>query len=94
MVGPNFERTKTLVQTVDVPIIAAGGVRELSDVKKLAEIGVEDAGDITVNLWYNRGNEDILDAVAEQWETNLGINVNVAIMEWAAYLDTLDECNN
>jgi len=41
MVGPNFERTKTLVQTVDVPIIAAGGVRELSDVKKLAEIGVE-----------------------------------------------------
>ncbi len=55
---------------------------------------VEEAGDITINLWYNRGNEDILDAVAEQWETNLGINVNVGIMEWAAYLDTLDECNN
>jgi oligopeptide transport system substrate-binding protein len=60
----------------------------------MAEMGVEAAGDITLNLWYNRGNEDILDAVAEQWESNLGINVNVGIMEWAAYLDTLDECNN
>jgi oligopeptide transport system substrate-binding protein len=59
----------------------------------LGEMGVE-AGDITLNLWYNRGNEDILDAVAEQWETNLGVAVNVSIMDWAAYLDTLDECNN
>lgn len=60
----------------------------------MAEADVADPGDITVNIWYNRGNEDTLDAVAEQWETNLGITVNVAIMEWAAYLDTLDECNN
>ncbi len=60
----------------------------------MSEMGIDDPGDITVNLWYNRGNEDILDAVAEQWETNLGITANVAIMEWAAYLDTLDECNN
>jgi len=60
----------------------------------MGEMGIDDPADITVNLWYNRGNEDVLDAVAEQWETNLGINVNVAIMEWAAYLETLDECNN
>jgi oligopeptide transport system substrate-binding protein len=60
----------------------------------MAEMGIDAASDITVNLWYNRGNEDILDAVAEQWATNLGITANVAIMEWAAYLDTLDECNN
>jgi oligopeptide transport system substrate-binding protein len=58
------------------------------------EMGVEDPADISVNLWYNRGNEDTIEAVAEQWETNLGITVNVANMEWAAYLDTLDECNN
>lgn len=43
MAGPNLERTKALVQTVEVPIIAAGGVREISDIKKLAEIGVEAA---------------------------------------------------
>ncbi|MEA3338585.1 MAG: ABC transporter substrate-binding protein [Chloroflexota bacterium] len=60
----------------------------------MAEADVAEPGDITVNLWFNRGNEDVLDAVAEQWETNLGISVNVSIMEWAAYLDTLDECNN
>jgi len=58
------------------------------------EMGIDDPADITVNLWFNRGNEDTIEAVAEQWETNLGITVNVAIMEWAAYLDTLDECNN
>jgi oligopeptide transport system substrate-binding protein len=58
----------------------------------MAEAGVEDVADISINLWFNRGNEDIVEAVAEQWETNLGIAVNVAIMEWAAYLDTLDEC--
>ena len=60
----------------------------------MAEAGVEAPADVSVNLWFNRGNEDIIEAVAEQWETNLGITVNVAIMEWAAYLDTLDECNN
>ena len=41
MTGPNFERTKALVQTVDAPVIASGGVRELSDIKKLAELGAE-----------------------------------------------------
>ncbi len=56
--------------------------------------GIEEAGDISINLWFNRGNEDVVEAVAEQWESNLGISVNVAIIEWAAYLDTLDECNN
>jgi oligopeptide transport system substrate-binding protein len=60
----------------------------------MAEAGIDDPADISVNLWYNRGNEDVIEAVAEQWETNLGIAVEVANMEWAAYLDTLDECNN
>ncbi len=41
MTGPNFERTKALVQAVDVPVIASGGVGELSDIKKLAELGAE-----------------------------------------------------
>ena len=57
-------------------------------------MGIEDPGDISIQLWFNRGNEDVIEAVEEQWETNLGINVNVVNMEWGAYLDTLDECNN
>jgi len=43
MAGPNFERTKMLVEAVDVPIIAAGGVREAADIKKLARLGAEAA---------------------------------------------------
>jgi phosphoribosylformimino-5-aminoimidazole carboxamide ribotide isomerase len=39
MAGPNFERTKTLIDAVDVPVIASGGVSTLDDIKKLAELG-------------------------------------------------------
>ncbi|MHC4338075.1 MAG: 1-(5-phosphoribosyl)-5-[(5-phosphoribosylamino)methylideneamino]imidazole-4-carboxamide isomerase [Planctomycetota bacterium] len=41
MTGPNLERTKALVEAVDVPVIASGGVKEIVDIKKLAELGVE-----------------------------------------------------
>ena len=37
MSGPNFERTKALVEAVDVPIVASGGVNTIEDIKKLAE---------------------------------------------------------
>ncbi len=41
MTGPNFERTKALVEAVDVPVIASGGVNTIEDIKKLAELGPE-----------------------------------------------------
>ena len=40
MSGPNFERTKALVEAVELPVIASGGIKEISDIKKLAELGV------------------------------------------------------
>ena len=43
MSGPNFERTKALVQAVEVGVVASGGVSEISDIKKLAELGAEAA---------------------------------------------------
>ena len=43
MAGPNFERTKALVEAVDVPVVASGGVNTVEDVKKLAAIGPEAA---------------------------------------------------
>jgi oligopeptide transport system substrate-binding protein len=58
------------------------------------EAGIEDPGDISIQLWFNRGNEDIIQSVEVAWEENLGIDVNVVNMEWGVYLDTLDECNN
>ena len=41
MAGPNFERTKVIAEAVEVPVIASGGVREIADIKKLAELGAE-----------------------------------------------------
>ncbi len=43
MTGPNLERTKALVEAVEVPVVASGGVKELADIKKLAELRVEAA---------------------------------------------------
>jgi oligopeptide transport system substrate-binding protein len=61
----------------------------------MAEAGIEDAGDIVIELWYNKGgaNQEILEAVEAMWETNLGIDVRTVNVEWATYLDTLEECN-
>jgi phosphoribosylformimino-5-aminoimidazole carboxamide ribotide isomerase len=39
MAGPNFERTKMLINAVDVPVIASGGVNSIEDIKKLSELG-------------------------------------------------------
>jgi phosphoribosylformimino-5-aminoimidazole carboxamide ribotide isomerase len=41
MAGPNLERTKALVEAVQISVIASGGVREIADIKKLAKLGVE-----------------------------------------------------
>ncbi len=41
MTGPNLERTKALAEAVRIPIIASGGVKEMDDIKWLAEVGVE-----------------------------------------------------
>jgi len=43
MAGPNFERTKAVIEAVDVAVIASGGVRETDDIKKLCQLGVEGA---------------------------------------------------
>jgi len=39
MEGPNLERTRALVEAVDVPVVASGGVTTIGDVKNVAEIG-------------------------------------------------------
>ena len=43
MTGPNVERTKALVEAVDVPVVASGGVNSIEDIKKLAEFSPEAA---------------------------------------------------
>ena len=41
MSGPNLERTKEVVEAVEVPVIAAGGIREIADIKRLMGLGVK-----------------------------------------------------
>ncbi len=60
MDGPNFERTKALVDAVDVDVIAAGGVTEIEDIIKLKDLGV--AGAIIGRALYE-GRIDLREAI-------------------------------
>jgi len=43
LAGPNLERTKAVVDAADAPVIAAGGVSSVEDIKELAKAGVAGA---------------------------------------------------
>ncbi|RIL77895.1 1-(5-phosphoribosyl)-5-((5-phosphoribosylamino)methylideneamino)imidazole-4-carboxamide isomerase, partial [Staphylococcus equorum] len=43
LAGPNFEVTKLLVDAIDVPIIASGGIRHHQDLQQLEQLGVHAA---------------------------------------------------
>ena len=43
MSGPNFERTKALVEAVNVPVVASGGINTVEDIRKLTEFSPEAA---------------------------------------------------
>ncbi|MHC4193364.1 MAG: 1-(5-phosphoribosyl)-5-[(5-phosphoribosylamino)methylideneamino]imidazole-4-carboxamide isomerase [Planctomycetota bacterium] len=60
MTGPNLERTKELVEAVDMPVIASGGVKEITDIKKLAELGVEG---VVVGRSLYEGTLNLADAI-------------------------------
>ena len=59
--GPNLERTKALIDAVDRPVIASGGVTTLEDVRKCAELGA--AGAIIGRAYYEK-SITIKDALA------------------------------
>ncbi|MFI4910513.1 MAG: 1-(5-phosphoribosyl)-5-[(5-phosphoribosylamino)methylideneamino]imidazole-4-carboxamide isomerase [Sedimentisphaeraceae bacterium JB056] len=58
--GPNLERTKMLVDSVDVPVVAAGGVTTVDDITHLGEVGV--AGAVIGRALYE-GTITVKDAV-------------------------------
>jgi phosphoribosylformimino-5-aminoimidazole carboxamide ribotide isomerase len=60
MEGPNLRRTKELVQTVDVPVIASGGVKEIVDIERLAEVGPEA---VVVGRSLYEGTLNLADAI-------------------------------
>ena len=60
MAGPNFERTKALIEASNHPVVASGGVTEISDVIKCKEIGA--AGCIIGRTLYE-GKMDLKEAI-------------------------------
>ena len=58
--GQNLERTKALVEAVELPVVAAGGVTAVEDITQLKAIGV--SGAIIGRALYE-GNIDLKDAI-------------------------------
>lgn len=58
--GPNLERIKAVAEAVELPVIAAGGVRELSDIKKLAQLDIEA---VIVGRSLYEGTLDLAEAI-------------------------------
>lgn len=63
LAGPNIQRTKALVEQVDLPIIAAGGVTTCDDIVTLKAAGV--AGAIIGRALYE-GTLDLKEAIAAE----------------------------
>ncbi len=61
MAGPNLERTQTLAETVYIDIVAAGGVTDVDDVRKLKGLGI--AGAIIGRALYE-DKIDLSEAIA------------------------------
>jgi phosphoribosylformimino-5-aminoimidazole carboxamide ribotide isomerase len=60
LAGPNLDRTKVLIRTVPVPVIASGGVTTVEDIKNLASLGT--AGAIVGRALYEN-TLTLLDAI-------------------------------
>lgn len=61
MAGPNFERTKELADSVNVPVIASGGINTIEDIEKLKALGNVEAAIIGRALY--EGTLNLTDAI-------------------------------
>lgn len=61
MAGPNFDRTKELADSVNVPVIASGGINTIEDIEKLKALGNIEAAIIGRALY--EGTLTIADAI-------------------------------
>ena len=60
MSGPNLERTKALIDASNHPVVASGGVTEISDVVKVKEIG---AAGVIIGRTLYEGKMDLKEAI-------------------------------
>jgi len=61
LAGPNIERTKALAEAIKFPVIAAGGVTTIDDIKKLAQTKVISAAIVGRSLY--EGTMDLAEAI-------------------------------
>jgi phosphoribosylformimino-5-aminoimidazole carboxamide ribotide isomerase len=61
MAGPNLERTKGLVDAVNLPVIASGGVKDTDDIKELSTLGV---AAVIIGRSLYEGTIDLAEAIA------------------------------
>ncbi len=61
LAGPNIERTKALAEAIKFPVIAAGGVTTIDDIKKLAQTKVISAAIVGKSLY--EGTMDLAEAI-------------------------------
>jgi phosphoribosylformimino-5-aminoimidazole carboxamide ribotide isomerase len=60
MTGPNLKRTKALIDAVQIPVIASGGIKEIADIKKLAKLG---AAAVIIGRSLYEGTLNLADAI-------------------------------
>jgi phosphoribosylformimino-5-aminoimidazole carboxamide ribotide isomerase len=60
MTGPNLERTKALIDAVNTPIVASGGVSTIEDIEALARIGASAA---IIGRSLYEGKLNLVDAI-------------------------------
>jgi len=58
----------------------------------LAQTEYAGGAGLEIELWANTGNENIVDAVAQQWRDNLNITVTTFYTDYGPYLGLLDSC--
>jgi phosphoribosylformimino-5-aminoimidazole carboxamide ribotide isomerase len=61
--GPNLEATRTLVRSVDIPVIASGGVASLNDIRALLEIAPEGIEGVIVGRALYSGSISLEQAI-------------------------------
>lgn len=61
MSGPNFERTKTLADVIDIPVVASGGVNTIEDIEKLVAAGNISA--VIIGRAFYEGTLTLADAI-------------------------------
>ena len=70
--GPNLERTRTLAKSIDIPVIASGGVKDIDDIKALLPLEADGVVGVISGKALYEGNLDFKQAQAQVLEENEG----------------------